>query len=161
MKYWTTGKYWITGVLFALLSTQVLATESGVVSIETAKPEPKVFSQLYQALEARKLWVVFTANIGSTLEDMKGRLGDNYNRNHLKAIQSLVVCNAMYANEVSNLDPTMLALCPMRVTVIWQNGKTRMLFARPSLQAQGSPALPFIKNIENEVIAAMQQVAGH
>jgi len=56
-----------------------------------------------------------------------------------------------YANQVSNLDPTMLALCPLHLTIIEQAGTTTVLFNRPSVAATGSAAL------EDKVITAIKR----
>ncbi len=122
-------------------------------------PMPEVYQRLYQALEEKRMWVVFEPDMGQSIGGMAKRLGDNYNLNGLEGIRSLVTCNAWYANEVSNLDPTMLALCPLRVTVIHKDGITSVLFARPSVHAQGSPALSVLSEIEGLVIDAIQSTA--
>jgi len=146
---------------FVLLSIVALTVQAApsVYRQDVQAPMPEVYQQLYQALESKKMWVVFEPDMGSSIAGLSGRLGENYNRNGLQGIRSLVTCNAWYANEVSNLDPAMLALCPLRVTVIHKDGTTSMLFARPSVHAQGSAALPLLQEIEGIVIEAIQSVA--
>jgi len=149
-------------LLFAcllLLWGGVAAAGSPLFKAEVEAPMPKVYQALYQALENQRLWVVFEADLGGTIAGMAERLGENYNRNGLQGMRALVTCNAWYANEVSNHDPDMLALCPLRVAVTHKDGKTRMLFARPSLHAQGSPALPVIEEVEKLVIDAIEAAA--
>lgn len=146
---------------FVLLSIVALTVQAApsVYRQDVQAPMPEVYQQLYQALESKKMWVVFEPDMGSSIAGLSGRLGENYNRNGLQGIRSLVTCNAWYANEVSNLDPAMLALCPLRVTVIHKDGTTSMLFARPSVHAQSSAALPLLQEIEGIVIEAIQSVA--
>jgi len=129
---------------------------SSVSRHEVEAPIDQVYELLYQALESKRLWVVFEPNLGRSIGGMAERLGENYNRNRLQGIRSLVTCNAWYANEVSNLDPDMLALCPLRVSVIHKDGMTRVLFARPTLHAQESAALPVLEEIEELVIEAIR-----
>ena len=119
-------------------------------------PVGKVYKTLYSELESRRLFVVFEPDLGSVIAGMAERLGDDYNRNGLEAIRSLVVCNAWYANKVSNLDPAMLALCPLRVSLIHKAGTTTVSFARPTVYAQDSKALPVIREIEDMVIEAIK-----
>ncbi|MDH5572167.1 MAG: hypothetical protein OEY89_10400, partial [Gammaproteobacteria bacterium] len=56
-----------------------------------------------------------------------------------------------------NADPDMLALCPLRMSLVEKAGKTSALFARPSVIASGSAAKPLLEKIESEVIAAIKQ----
>ncbi len=142
--------------LLLLFALPLQAGQSTIRSVEARAPVDAVYKALYRELEARRLFVVFEADIGGTLAGMAERLGEDYNRNHLEAVRSLVVCNAWYANKVSNLDPEMLALCPLRLTVVHKAGMTRILFAPPSVHAAGSPALPVIREIEGKVVEAMQ-----
>lgn len=142
-------------LLLLLIGNQTWA-DSSIFKAQVNKPMPQVYQALYQALENERLWVVFEADIGRNLQGMAKRLGDDYNRNQLDGLRVLVVCNAWYANAVSNADPDMLALCPFRITVHHKAGVTTVLFAQPSVHAQQSPALGIIQEIEQKAIAAIK-----
>jgi uncharacterized protein (DUF302 family) len=118
-------------------------------------PMDEAYNRVYKALEEQRLWVVFEANIGKNLSGFAERWGEDYNRQGLESIRSMVFCNGWYANQVSNKDPSMLALCPQRITLIHKAGKTTVLFVRPSLVAAGSPAQAVLKDLENEVTGAI------
>lgn len=141
-----------------LLSAHVVANT--VFKATSDLPVAQVYKQLYTALEEQKLWVVFEANVGKSIAGQKARMGDSYNTNKLDTIQVMVVCNAWFANEVSNLDPDMLALCPLRVTVISRAEQTTVLFARPTVMAKNSPAFQYIQTLEDKVISAINKVVG-
>jgi hypothetical protein len=145
-------------LLTLLLLLNVLPALAGnaIHQVRVQGDSQAIYNTLYQQLESRRLFVVFEPDIGRNLAGMAKRLGEDYNRNHLDAIRSLVVCNAWYANKVSNLDPDMLALCPLRVSFVYKGGTAILGFARPSLHAQGSKALPVIREIEGLVIEAME-----
>jgi len=153
----------IFALILLLMSALVSAAQTSIFKAEVDAPMPKTYKLLYEALEKQQLWVVFEPNLGRNLSAMADRLGKNYNINKLEGIRSLVVCNAMLANRVSNLDPDMLALCPLRVVVTHKSGTTRVLFARPTVHARDSAALAVVQEIENSVIEAikhaMQQAA--
>lgn len=68
----------------------------------------------------------------------------------------MIICNGWYANQVSNLDTDLLALCPMRVTLIEKEGITTALFAKPSTFVKGSKALPVLSEVEEMIISAIQ-----
>jgi len=121
------------------------------------KPVTAVYDQLYKSLENARFFVVFEPDIGQNLARFSEKWGDDYNRNQLSAIRSMVFCNGWYANKVSNLDPKMLSFCPLHLTLFERDGKTTVLFNRPGTMAKDSPARELLIRIENEVIAAIQK----
>lgn len=121
------------------------------------KPVTAVYDQLYKSLENARFFVVFEPDIGQNLARFSEKWGDDYNRNQLSAIRSMVFCNGWYANKVSNLDPKMLGFCPLHLTLFERDGKTTVLFNRPGSMAKDSPARELLIRIENEVIAAIQK----
>lgn len=143
-------------MLLAMMLTRAAIAANTVFSITVDKPVDAVYNSVYQSLEASRFYVVFEPDIGKNLANFAERWGDDYNRNKLSAIRSMVFCNGWYANRVSNLDPGMLGLCPLHATVIGRDGKTTVLFNRPSVIAANSPALKLVTQIENEVIEAIQ-----
>lgn len=149
-------KIWVS--LLLLLWVSGAQAGDSIYKASKKAPAQEVYQALYKALEEQRLWVVFEPDMGRNIAGMAKRLGDDYNRNGLQTMRSMVVCNAWYANKVSNLDPDMLALCPLRVGVIHKDGVTTLLFARPTVHAQGSPALTVITEIEDLVITAIQSV---
>ena len=115
------------------------------------------YKKVFTALENNGYFVVFEPNIGKNLSNFAQRWGKNYNKNGLEAIRSLVFCNAWYANEVSNMDPEMLALCPLHITLTHKKGVTSILFVRPSQVAVDSPAKKVVTELELDVIRAIEQ----
>ncbi len=126
--------------------------------LETAYPV------VYQALEANKFFVVFEPDIQHNLSRFAERWGEDYNRNRLEGIRAMVFCNGWYANQVSNADPDMLALCPLHITLVQQAGSTRILFVKPTQVAQGSKAEALAVELEQAVSTtidqALQQLGG-
>ncbi len=160
-------------VLF-LISTTVWAEKtappvSGKTAAQTPVAEPSVYVKkvkgefaatyktVFTALENNGYYVVFEPNIGRTLSNFAQRWGKNYNKNKLDAVRSMVFCNAWYANEVSNMDPEMLALCPLHITLIHKKGVTSILFVRPSQIASDSAAKKVVTELEQDVIRAIEQ----
>ena len=146
-------------ILFLCALVGAVQAAEPIFKQQVNAPMDQVYQALHQELESRHLWVVFEPDIGRSIAGMAERLGEDYNRSGLAGIRSLVTCNAWYANQVSNLDPDMLALCPLRVSVTHKDGTTFMLFARPTVHAQGSPALPVLAEIEGMVIEAIKSAA--
>ena len=123
-------------LLLILLPPAVLATPPGILRLEARAPMDQTYEAVYAALEQARFWVVFEADLGSNLATFAERWGEDLNRNALGGIRSIVVCNAWYANQVSNADPDLLALCPLRVNLVEKDGETRVLFARPTALAE-------------------------
>ncbi|MCW8956208.1 MAG: DUF302 domain-containing protein [Gammaproteobacteria bacterium] len=141
----------------ALISMAVMAAPAPVFEISVKKPMDEVYTPLYKTLEDEGFYVVFEANIGRNMSRFSEKWGENYNRNQLDGIRSMVFCNVWYANAVSNADPRMLALCPLRLSLLEKSGATRVLFARPTVMAADSPALKILTQIENEIIAIIRK----
>jgi len=144
-------------IAIACLLCSLTHAESGVFEFSVDRPITEVYDNVYKSLEEARLYVVFEPNIGKSLSGFAERWGDQYNQNKLTAIRSMVFCNGWYANRVSNLDPRMLAFCPMRLTLIEKDSRTTALFARPAVIAADSPAKATLEELENEVIAAIKK----
>ena len=120
------------------------------------KPLNEVYNSIFTALENNGYFVVFEPNIGKNMALFEERWGKDYNKNKLEAIRSMVFCNAWYANQVSNADPQMLALCPLHISLVHKEGVTRILFIRPSLVATGSAAEKVALELEQDVIRTIE-----
>ena len=148
--------------LFLILLTFSVQADTGkdgnspVYLQEADKPLSQVYDKVYKSLEEARFFVVFEPNIGANLARFADKWGDNYNRNKLTAIRSMVFCNVWYANKVSNQDPNMLGLCPLHISLIERENRTTVIFNRPSVIAENSPAKELIETIEAEVIAAIE-----
>ncbi|MDH5483667.1 MAG: DUF302 domain-containing protein, partial [Gammaproteobacteria bacterium] len=140
-------------LVFMLLINASLASAANdaVFKYTVNKSMDLVYADVYKGLENAGFYVVFEADIGANISRFAEKWGDNYNRNQLESIRSMVFCNGWYANAVSNADPDMLALCPLRMSLVEKAGKTSALFARPSVIASGSAAKPLLEKIESEV----------
>ena len=144
-------------LMFSISSAYAGDGDSVVYRLQVNKPLSKVYDKVYKSLEEARFFVVFEPNIGANLARFSEKWGDDYNRNNIAEIRSMVFCNGWYANKVSNLDPNMLGFCPLHLTLIERDGKTTALFNRPGVITQNSPAKAQLKKIESEVIAAIQQ----
>jgi uncharacterized protein (DUF302 family) len=141
-------------LILLLLAPQAYA-QSSVFQASASLPLDEAYQRVYQALEKNRFWVVFEANIGKNIAGFADKWGEDYNRQQLEGIRSMVFCNGWYANQVSNKDPAMLALCPMRLTLIHKDGQSTVLFARPTVIAINSPAHGVLQELEDEVIASL------
>lgn len=121
------------------------------------QPLESLYKSIYEGLEEARFYVVFEPNIGKSTAQFSQRWGDEYNRNGLTEIRSMVFCNGWYANQVSNADPEMLALCPLHITLTEKEGSSTILFIRPSFIARGTNAETIAAEIEGKVIKAIEK----
>ncbi|MFV1984123.1 MAG: DUF302 domain-containing protein [Thiohalomonadales bacterium] len=120
-------------------------------------PLNTVYKKVFTSLDNNGYFVVFEPNIGRNLAHFEKRWGNDYNKNKLESIRSMVFCNGWYANKVSNADPNMLALCPLHITLIHKKGITSILFVRPGSVAVNSPAAEIANELEQDVIRSIEE----
>ena len=151
-------KKWLVLLILTFSVSSVFAdTKNSAVYIQQVdEPLARVYDKVNKSLEDARFFVVFEPDIGTNLASFAEKWGDDYNRNKLTGFRSMVFCNGWYANKVSNLDPNMLGFCPLHITLIERDGKTTVLFNRPGVIAQNSPAKELLQKLESEVIAAIQ-----
>ncbi len=143
--------------LLLIVFFSVTATANDLVWVHKVdKPVDAIYQSIYKGLEDANFYVVFEPNIGKSISGFKERWGEKYNRNELTQIRSMVFCNGWYANQVGNADPVMLALCPLHITLTEKEGRSTILFVRPSAVAKGSKAETIAAEIENKVIEAIK-----
>jgi uncharacterized protein (DUF302 family) len=114
------------------------------------------YKNIYNSLEENNLFVVFEPDIGKNLAGFSARWGADYNRNQLQGIRAMVFCNGWYANQVSNLDPELLALCPLHITLYRQDDITHVVFVRPTHVGMGSVATKLMEELEAKVKTAVE-----
>jgi uncharacterized protein (DUF302 family) len=145
--------------LFALLVlavTPIQADLPGVYEVTVDRPMDEVYGKLSRTLDENRFFVVFEPDMGARMAQFAERWGEDYNRSGLAAIRSMVFCNLWYTNAVANADPAMLAVCPLHVSLYEQDGRTTVLFPRPTVVGRGSPAQPLLEELEAEVIRVIE-----
>ena len=147
-------KYIIHIILLTLVGVGTVYA-GGIYKQSTPLDYDTAYKNVYAALEENQFYVVQEINIGKNLSRFQDKW-ENYNLNKLEKLQVMIICNGWYANQVSNADTDMLALCPMRITLIQKAGITTVLFARPSTFAEDSKALPILQKAEGIIIEAIR-----
>lgn len=143
--------------ILCLVSQSVWAASPNVLQWSVQRDLDTTYKDVYAALERNRFFVVFEADIQDNLSGFAKRWGEDYNRNQLQGIRAMVFCNGWYANQVSNLEPALLAMCPLHLTIIHKAGTSTVLFVRPSRIAQGSAAQAIASELEAEVSQAVEQ----
>ena len=140
-----------------LLVSLPARAEATVLYEKSAKlPADTAYQRLYDGLEARGYYVLFEPDMGKSLAGMKDRLGADYNRNALETMRSLVFCNPVKTNALSNLDPALLALCPLHLTLTHKGGVSTAYFARVTRVAETGPAAGFVRELEADIVGVIE-----
>lgn len=145
-------KSWIV-VLLLLACTIATAEPVGVLKRISDAPLDDVYQRLYQALEDEKFWVVFEADMGKRMAKLSDKWGEDYNRNALKSVKSMVFCNIWWTNRIANADPDLLALCPLHLSLYAKDGKTHVVMPKLSAIAEGSSGAYKAAELEAELTA--------
>ena len=135
-----------------------------------AAPESNVYTVAYKAnmdtvennilthFKSVKLVVPYKLDI---LEEFKHKgldkkFGAKFNMNNLTSVRTIIACNGKFGNMIMNTDPTMMAYCPIRITLIEKDGVTKVLFVRPSSAPKDSKAYSVLVKLEKKVIKAIE-----
>ena len=149
-------RHLLSALFLSLFSLAALAANPAVYEKSARLPLAKAVKQVSQKLDDAGYAVVDELPISENLKRMAKKWGEDYNRNKLEGITALVFCSGWYVNQVSNLDPTLLGLCPLHVTLTHKGGVTTVLFNRPTAIAAGSPAEKVLREVEGEVTQAIE-----
>ena len=149
-------KKMIAFILMGLWAGSVQAELPNILSWKTQQNLDIVYREVYISLEKNNFFVIFEPNIGRNLAGLAGRWGDDYNRNQVQDIRSMVFFNASYTNQISNIEPELLALWPLHIAFYRQEGVTHVVFDRPTQIGRESRAGDLLKQIESGVSTAIQ-----
>ncbi|MDQ1263464.1 MAG: hypothetical protein QG559_465 [Campylobacterota bacterium] len=145
-------------LLACILSVSLWAAEHNVYSVTFNAPIDKVENNMLTKFQAENLVVAWQLDI---LDEFNKRglvkkLGDKYNTGKLSNVRTLVACNGMIGNDIMNADPTMMAYCPIRITLTEKDGKTTVLYVRPTSAPKDSKAYPHLVKLEKKVTKAIE-----
>jgi uncharacterized protein (DUF302 family) len=144
--------------LLVLLALPAWAGSPAIYERAARLPADAAYAKLYAALEDKGFYVIFEPDMGKALAGMAGKLGDDYNRNQLSTLRSLVFCNPRATNAIANADPALLALCPLHLTLTHKAGVSTVYFGRPSATAAGSPGAAQAQALETDIIQIIEGV---
>ena len=147
---------WLVCIL-ALACSTARAELASVMHWATGQNLEMTYNNVYKSLESNSFYVVFEPNIGNNLAGFAERWGEDYNRSQLGGIRAMVFCNAWYTNQISNLEPRLLATCPLHLTLYREGDETHVVFLRPTVAGAGSKAGALLQELETEVSTAVEQ----
>ena len=138
-------------LLLALASANALAESPAVYEKSFDQNLDTAYPRVYKALEGNGFKVVYEIDMQENLTKFAAKNAvKDFNLNQLEGIKSMVFCNGPLAVKISNADPTMLALCPLHLTLTQKAGRVTVLFVRPGAIAKGSKADRLLKNLKKK-----------
>ena len=143
--------------LLALVSLNAWADSPAIYEKSVDQNLETAYKHVYKALEGNGFKVVYEIDMLENLTKFAAKNAvKDFNLNQLEGIKSMVFCNGPLAVKISNADPTMLAMCPLHLTLTQKAGRVSVLFVRPSVIAQGSKAEVPARELEEKVIKAIE-----
>lgn len=145
-------------ILLLTLSMSLLA--DAVYTKTYNAPMAKVYPKIMASFDNAHLIVVSEIDILGKFKaaGLPETFGKNFNTNKLTGIKAIIACNGWFGNEVANADPKMMAFCPVRVTLIEEDGKTTVTYVRATVANKESKAYPTLKKLEAKVIKAIEGI---
>ena len=145
-------------LLVCLLAISLWASKSNVYSVTYNSSIDTVEKNLLTHFKSVKLVVPWKLDI---LEEFKKKgldkkFGDKFNTAKLSSVRTIIACNGKFGNMIINADAKMMAYCPVRITLTEKDGKTTILFVRPSSAPRDSKAYKLLVKLEKKVIKAIE-----
>ena len=138
-----------------LMLTPLMA--DGVYKLTLSEKSTTVYTKLLKSLDENHLIVVSEIDILGKFKKagLPKKFGKEFNTNNLTAIKAVIACNGYFGNYIANADANMMGLCPVRITLVEKNGKTTILFVKPTSVSGKSKANAMIAKLEAKVISAI------
>lgn len=146
-------------LLACILSLSLWAApETNVYSVTYNSDMDTVEKNILNHFKSEKLVVPWKLDI---LEEFKKKgldkkFGAEFNKNQLTSVRTIVACNGKFGNMIMNTDPAMMAYCPIRITLVEKEGKTTVLYVRPTSAPRSSKAYKILVKLEKKVIGAIE-----
>lgn len=138
-------------VALMVLGTNVMA--HGLWSKTVNEPLESYYPKFKESLAKNQMHTVLEMDLLQRFEDNYAKkYGKEFNKNNYSKIISLVVCNGAIGVEVANNDKMFMALCPVRITIIEQNGKTTVSFIKAASVTKGTKVEKLMKILDQTII---------
>jgi len=141
-----------------LVLTLTLSLWAGNVYVKVVdKPIDSVYPTLISALDNNYLIVISEIDILAKFKHagLPKMFGKAFNTNNLTAIKTIIACNGKFGNNIANADPSMMAFCPIRITLTEKEGKTTITYVKPTVAPTTTKAYPYLQRLENKVISTI------
>ena len=140
-------------VLILMFFSNILFANE-IYTKEIDLPIEKYYPKLQEAIKTNHMNILYELNL---LEKFKKagyakRFGKDFNKNHLKAVKTVLICNGYVGNLISNIDPDMMTLCPLRLTLISRAWGTKVVFLKSSHLAASKKVKQLLSTLDDILI---------
>ncbi len=146
-------------ILACILSMSLWASPStNVYTVTYNNTIDKIEQNLLEGFKNAGLVVPWKMDVLGEFKDkgLDKKFGKKFNTSNLTGVKTIVACNGKFGNMIMNTDPTMMAYCPIRITLVEKDGKTTVLYVRPTTAPKDSKAYPVLAKLEKKVIKAIE-----
>jgi len=147
-------------IILVLLTLSLSLFADAVYTKTFNAPLSKVYPKIMASFDSTHLVVVSEIDILAKFKaaGLPKKFGKKFNTNNLTGIKAIIACNGWYGNAVANADPKMMAFCPVRVTLIEEDGKTSVMYVRATVAPKSSKAYPTLESLDAKVIKAIEAI---
>ncbi|WP_310441844.1 DUF302 domain-containing protein [Sulfurimonas sp.] len=119
----------LLGVLL-LLASSSFANE--VYKKEVATPHDVYMKEFKKAVKKNHMNVLYELDLIKKFKDAgyAKKFGADFNKNKLTAATTILLCNGYIGNQISNIDPEMMSLCPIKVSIISDGKSTKIIYTK-------------------------------
>ena len=141
-------------IILSLLLLGSLLQANEIYTKTITKPFSVYFPELKKSIEKNHMGIIYEFDLVERFKK-KGfdkKFGDAFNKNGLDKIVTLLICNGYVGNQVSNIDPNMMALCPIKITVIKKGAQTTITFLKYQNVTQNKEIKELLSTLHKIVI---------
>ena len=149
--------------------TRIIAAAALVLAVSSAASESvytKVIDENYDsympkfkiALKANHMNVVSELDLMERFSKVKGaeKYRGGFEKQGITKVTSLVTCIGLVGLQVAAAEPDMMALCPVRITVMAKGDKTVVTFIRNQYVAKGTAVEDTVARLDNAIIDTVE-----
>jgi len=139
-------------VVFLVMSTQ--AYSSSIHKTIINKPISEYYPELKKAIEANRMHVIYEMDLLKKFKESgyAKKFGKDFNKNKVEVVKTLLICNGYVGNQVSNIDPRMMVLCPIKITLIQRDGKTTVTFVKSASLAKNKDVKALLVTLDEIIV---------
>ncbi|MDO9266303.1 MAG: DUF302 domain-containing protein [Sulfurimonas sp.] len=139
-----------------LLASSSFANE--VYKKEVKTPYDVYIKELKEAIEKNHMNVLYELDLIKKFKDAgyAKKFGADFNKNQLTAATTILLCNGYIGNQISNIDAEMMALCPIKISVI-SNGKyTKIIYTKYKGASTNKEISALLETLDEVVINTIE-----
>jgi hypothetical protein len=141
--------------LFGGFAKYLCAAETAVYESIVDEPIEALYPLIVNTLNGSEYVIAHSINVSENYKRYENKWRGS-NKFKITEVRSLIICNLKFSYAIRDMDPRMLGLCPMHLTLYESKGKTHILLNLPSYLAANSPAYELAAKEEKKLIKIIE-----